>query len=91
MHGTIKQVKITTAHSRGDGHSTSISVYGVQRARVGVQLSRRETHTNLHLDQVRVEFYLVYINKKKKSKNLILYNLIYLLNLSNCLNINKNI
>ena len=29
MHGTIKQVKITTAHSWCNGHSTSISVYGV--------------------------------------------------------------
>ena len=50
MHGTIKQIKITTAHLWCDGHSTSISAYGVWGARVGVQVSRRETHTHIHLD-----------------------------------------
>ena len=35
---------------------------------VGVQVSRREFYTYIHLDYVRVEFYLV---KKKKKKNLI--------------------
>ena len=34
-------------------------------ARARVQVSRRELHTHIHLDYVRVEFYLV---KKKKKK-----------------------
>ena len=34
-------------------------------AKAGVQVSRRELHTHIHLDYARVEFYLV-LKKKKK-------------------------
>ena len=34
--------------------------------RVGVQVSRRELHTHIQLDYVRIEFYLVFKKKKKK-------------------------
>ena len=40
----------TTAHPWCDGYSTSISTYGVWGARVGVQVSKRELHTHIHLD-----------------------------------------
>ena len=39
-----------TAHPWCSGHSTSINTCGVWGARVGVQVSRRELHTNIHLD-----------------------------------------
>ena len=42
----------------------SISDCGVWGERVGVQVSRKEFHTHIHLDYARVEFYLV--KKKKK-------------------------
>ena len=42
-----------------------LSAYGVWGVRVGVQVSRRELHTYIHLDYVRVEF-LYCIKKKKK-------------------------
>ena len=50
-----------------DGHFTSISACGVWRARAGVQVSRRELYTHIHLDYTRVEI-LSCIRKKKKSK-----------------------
>ena len=34
----------------GCGHSTSISACGVWGIRVGIQVSRREFHTHIHLD-----------------------------------------
>ena len=36
--------------------------------RAGVQVSRKEFHTHIHLDYVRVEFYLVLKIKIKKIK-----------------------
>ena len=56
---------LTTAHPWCDGYSTSISVCGVWGAKAGVQISRRELHTHIHLDQAKVEFYLVSTTKKK--------------------------
>ena len=56
---------LTTAHPWYGGHSISISACGVWGARDGVQVSRRELHTHIHLNQVRVEF-LSYIKLKKK-------------------------
>ena len=53
---------ITTAHPWYGGHSISTNACGVwearvrvRGARVGVQVSRREVHTHLHLDQAIVE------------------------------------
>ena len=51
---------VTTAHPWCDGHSTSISTYGVWRARTEIQVSRRKLHSHIHLDQARVELYLVF-------------------------------
>ena len=43
-------VSLTAVHPWCDGHSTSISAYGVWGVRAGVQVSRREFHTHIHLD-----------------------------------------
>ena len=43
----------------------NINACGVLGARFGVQVFRREIHTYIHLDYVRVEI-LSYIKKKKK-------------------------
>ena len=40
----------TTAHPWCDGHSKSISACGVWGAKAGVQVSRGELHTHIHLD-----------------------------------------
>ena len=37
--------------------------------RVGVQVSRRELHTHIQLEYVRIEFYLVFFFKKKVTHN----------------------
>ena len=37
--------------------------------RVGVQVSRRELHTHIQLDYVRIEFYLVFFFFKKVTHN----------------------
>ena len=55
----------TIAYPWCDGHFTSISACGMWEVRAGVQVFRRELHTNIHLDQVRVEF-LSYIKIKIK-------------------------
>ena len=47
------------------GHSISINACEVWEARVGVQVSRREFHTHIHLDYDRVKI-LFYIKKKRK-------------------------
>ena len=57
---------VTTAHPWCDGHSTSISACGVWGVRAGVQVTRRELHTYIHLNWVRVEF--LSCKKKKKKK-----------------------
>ena len=44
--------------------SQVLSAYGMWGVRAGVQVSRRELHTYIHLDYVRVEF-LSCIKKKK--------------------------
>ena len=46
-------------------HSTSTYGCGVWGIKAGVQVSKREFHTHIHLDYVKVEFYLV--SKKKKN------------------------
>ena len=44
------QNKPTTAYPWYDGHSTNISACGVWRARVEVQVSKREPHTHIYLN-----------------------------------------
>ena len=46
----LNSLLVTTVHSWCDGHSTSISAYGVWEVRIGVQVSKREFHTHIHLD-----------------------------------------
>ena len=59
----IKGQDINTIHPQCGGHSTSINTYGVWGVRARVQVSRREFHTYIHLNQTRVEFLSC---KKKK-------------------------
>ena len=54
-HLSKKKINTTTHFWYGD-HSTSISVCRVWEARVRVQVFRREFHTHIHLDYVRVKF-----------------------------------
>ena len=56
----------TTTHPWCGSHSTSISVVGVWGTRAGVQVSRGELHTHIHLDYARVE--ILFCKKKKKKK-----------------------
>ena len=65
-----KKFTIFATYPWCDDHSTSISACEVWGARVGVQVSKREFHTHLHLNQARVEFYLVL---KKKKKRIVLF------------------
>ena len=46
----------TIAYFWCDGHFINISVYGVWRGKGGVQVSRREFYTHIHLDYVKVKF-----------------------------------
>ena len=46
------------------GHSISISACGIWMARVGVQVSKSEFHTHIHLNYAKVQF--IYCIKKKK-------------------------
>ena len=63
----FEQVTIfsTTVHSWHDSHSTSISAYGVWGTKIEVQDPKREFLIYIHLNLVRVDFYL--ITKKKKN------------------------
>ena len=45
-----KKFTIFAAHPWCDGHSTSISTCEVWGARAGVQVSKREFHTHIHLN-----------------------------------------
>ena len=54
-----KKLTNFAAHLWCDGHSTSISACEVWGVRAGVQVSKREFHTYIHLNQAKVEFYLV--------------------------------
>ena len=54
----------TTAHPWCDGHSISKSTCGVCGARAEIQVSRRELHTHIHLNQDEVKI-LSWIKKKK--------------------------
>ena len=47
---TQKRFQLTTAQSWCDGHFTNISACGVWGVKVGVQVSRKELHTHIHLD-----------------------------------------
>ena len=58
---------ITLQTWRGD-HSTSISAYKVWGARTEIQISKRELHTHIHLDYVRIEILSCKKKKKKKKK-----------------------
>ena len=54
-----------------DGHFISINTCGMWKVRAEVQVFRRKFHIHVHLDQVRIEFYLVKIKKLlyKREKN----------------------
>ena len=52
------------AHPWFGGYSTSIYDCGVWGVRAGIQVSRREFHTHIHLDWTRVKL-LSCIKKKK--------------------------
>ena len=66
---TILNLQIDTiAHPWYDSHSICISACGVWRASVRVQVFRREFHTHIHLDYVRIKF--LSCIKKNKIKNL---------------------
>ena len=54
---------ITIVYPWFDDHSTSISVSKVWEAKIGVQVFKRELHTYIYLDLVRVDSTL---NKIKK-------------------------
>ena len=54
-----------TAHPWCSGHSTSINTCGVRRVRAEVQVSRREFHTLINLNYVRIEI-ISCIKKKSK-------------------------
>ena len=58
---------MTTAHPWCGGYSTSLDACGVWGARAGVQVSKRELHTHIYLDQARVEI-LSCIKKNIKKK-----------------------
>ena len=62
---------------RCGGHSISINAYGMWRVRVRVQVSGREFHTHIHLDQFRVEI-LSCIHQPKKKKKKKIYNTPYI-------------
>ena len=61
---------ITTDPWRDDP-SVSISACGMWMARVGVQVSRSEFHTHIHLNYAKVQFLycIKKIKKKKKRSN----------------------
>ena len=50
--GYLKGIICTIVHSWCDSHFTCISVYGMWRARIGVQVLRREFHTHIHLESL---------------------------------------
>ena len=54
---------LCTVHSWCSDHSTSVNACGVQRASARIQVSRKEFHTHIHLDQDRL----------RQSRNSILY------------------
>ena len=56
----------TTAQLWCSGYSTSINACGVWGVKTGVQISKKELHTHIYLDYVRVEI-LSCIKKKKKN------------------------
>ena len=58
-----KNPNATIAHHWYNSHFISINTCGCE-VRTGVQVSKRELHTHIHLDYVRVEF-LSCINKNK--------------------------
>ena len=55
----------TTAHLWCNGHSTSINACRVWGVKAGVQVFRREFHTYIHLDYIRVEIISSIKNKNK--------------------------
>ena len=61
------------AHPWCDGHFTSINACEVWGARVGIQVSKREFHTHIHLDQARIEI-LSCIKKKNIPTSIFLFN-----------------
>ena len=61
---SMQKILFTTAYPWCDGHFTSINACGVWGARAGVQVSRRELYTHIHLDYARVKI-LSCIKKKE--------------------------
>ena len=62
----------TTVHSLCNNQSTSTSACRVWEVRAGFEVSRRELHTHINLDQIRVEF-LTCIKKKSLNNCLIIH------------------
>ena len=50
---------LSTTHFWCDDYSTNISICEVYGTKAGVQVCRRELHIHIHLDYVKVEFYIV--------------------------------
>ena len=65
----VVSYEFTTMHSWYDGHSISISACEVWEKRTGIQVSKREFHTYIHLDYVKVKI-LSCIKKKKTTNSL---------------------
>ena len=63
----------TTAHLWCDGHSTNINACGVWEPRTGIQVSRREIYTYIHLDYARVEILFCKKEKKKEKEKKMTY------------------
>ena len=58
---------VTTAHPWCGGHLTNINACGVLGVRVGVQVSKKELYTHIHLDYAKIE--ILPCIKKIKKKN----------------------
>ena len=64
LYYQVNCVVWTTMHFWRDNHSTSINACEVWRAIVGIQVSKREFHTHIHLDWTKVEFLFCILKKK---------------------------
>ena len=56
------------ANSCCNCHSISISVCKVSEVRSGIQVSKRELHTHIHLDYVKIKIISYKKNNKKEKK-----------------------
>ena len=61
---------VYTAYSWCSGHSISINVFRVWGTRDMIQVSKNELHIHIHLDYVRIKYYLYVPHGSLKKKNL---------------------